>query len=265
MQLPVAMCGSAAFLNVMPIHWTDVPPAGPYRWTLLGGIVISAIYWWVRSKKNPDMLPIFIGALGGAFLGAKIAYLLAEGWRDWTLPDCWLRLATGKSIVGGLLGGYAGVEWMKWLVGYNKPTGDAFAFIAPIGLALGRVGCCLQGCCLGRPTTLHLLAARDALGVPRWPAAQVELAFQLVMFVVLLAMARQERFRGRLFFFYLMVYGVFRFCHEFVRDTPVELAGLSGYQWMSLVMAVLGAVMFVRRGREMARTRLEQDVVALTP
>jgi phosphatidylglycerol:prolipoprotein diacylglycerol transferase len=76
----------------------------------------------------------------------------------------------------------------------------------------------------------------------------VELAFQLAVFVLLLALRNDARFRGRLFFLYLAVYGVFRFAHEFMRDTPVLAAGLSGYQIIALGMTVLGAVMFVRRG-----------------
>jgi len=237
-----------------PPHWSNVLTAtGPYRWTMLGAILFSAIYWYVKSKKDPAMLPVYIGALGGAFLGAKLAYVFAEGWRDWPMEDRWIRLATGKSIVGGLLGGYAGVEGMKWLVGYRKSTGDAFALVVPLGIALGRVGCWLQGCCLGSPTTLKLLAARDALGVNRWPAAQVELVFQLAVFFLMLVLCRRAAFQGRLFFLYLALYGGFRFVHEWARDTPAIFLGLSGYQYLSLILALIGMLMFQKRGRETNR------------
>lgn len=231
------------------VHWTDALSAGPYRWTMLAAILLSALWWYFRSKKDPGLLPVYIGALGGAFLGAKLVYLFAEGWRDWPTADRWLRLATGKSVLGGLLGGYAGVEGMKWLSGYRKTTGDLFAFIAPLGIALGRIGCWLQGCCQGRPTTSRLLAARDAFGVTRWPSAQAELVFQLAAFALLLALRKNPAFRGRLFFLYLVLYGVFRFVHEFARDTPVLVAGLSGYQIISLLIAGLGGFMFIRRGK----------------
>lgn len=237
-------------MNPTPMpHWTESLSAGPYRWTMLAAILLSALWWYVRSKKDPGLLPVYIGALGGAFLGAKLVYLFAEGWRDWPMPDRWLRLATGKSVLGGLLGGYAGVEGMKWLSGYRKTTGDLFAFITPLGIALGRVGCWLQGCCQGKPTSMHLLAARDAFGVARWPSAQVELVFQLSVFALLLALRKHAHFRSRLFFLYLVLYGVFRFLHEFMRDTPVLVAGLSGYQIVALLMAALGLFMFIRRGR----------------
>lgn len=226
---------------------SDLP--APYRWTMLAAILLSAAVWFRRSKRDPALLPIYIGALGGAFLGAKLAYLFAEGWRDWPMPDRWLRLATGKSILGGLLGGYGGVEFMKWLTGYEKRTGDLFAILTPLGIAIGRIGCCLQGCCLGKPTALGF-AVCDHEGVARWPSAQVELGFQIVMLVVMVLLTGRPCFRGRLFFLYFAAYGLFRFVHEGVRDTPELLFGLSGYQYLSLATAALGAFMFLRRGAE---------------
>jgi phosphatidylglycerol---prolipoprotein diacylglyceryl transferase len=230
---------------------THLPLSGPYRWTLLGAIAFSAIYWFIRCRRDPAMLPVYIGALGGAFLGAKLVYLFAEGWRDWPLEDRWLRLATGKSVLGGLLGGYLGVEGMKSLIGYRKSTGDAFALVVPLGIALGRVGCWLQGCCLGRPTTLKLLAARDALGVTRWPSAQIELVFQLLAFAFMMILRKNPAFTNRLIFLYFMLYGTFRFAHEWLRDTPHLALGLSGYQWISLLLIALGAMMFRRRGKSL--------------
>jgi phosphatidylglycerol:prolipoprotein diacylglycerol transferase len=236
-------------MNPQP-HWVDALSAGPYRWTMLSAIVLSATWWFFKSKRDPGLLPIYIGALGGAFLGAKLVYLLAEGWRDWPMADRWLRLATGKSVLGGLLGGYAGVEAIKWLTSYRRTTGDLFALIVPLGIALGRVGCCLQGCCQGRPTSFRLLAVQDFNGVARWPSAQIELMFQLAIFGVLFALRNHWNFRNRLFFLYLAIYGAFRFLHEWMRDTPPLFAGVSGYQVIAAVMMALGIGMFVRRGRQ---------------
>ena len=52
-------------------------------------------------------------------------------------------------MLGALLGGYAGVEIAKKAIGYSAPTGDWFAIVAPVGIALGRVGCLRHGCCTG--------------------------------------------------------------------------------------------------------------------
>ena len=216
---------------------------------MVAAIVVSAIYWFVKSKHDPSLLVVYIGALGGAFIGAKLAYVFAESWFDWGKPDFWLRLATGKSILGGLLGGYAGVEMMKRLVGHERSTGDAFAVILPVGLLLGRIGCWLHGCCLGKPVADgFMLTLRDRAGVTRWPAVPVEMAFLVVMLALFLVCKRHGKFRDRLFFIFLAAYGLFRFAHEWMRETPKWFGLISGYQVIALAMAALGAVMFARRG-----------------
>lgn len=221
---------------------------GAYALLLVAGIIVSAVYWFRRSKNDPALLVVYIGALGGAFLGAKLAYLFAEIWFDWGREDFWPRVVTGKSVLGGLLGGYAGVEIMKKLVGHDKSTGDAFAVILPVGLMLGRVGCWLHGCCLGREVDAHFaIGLRDSHGVARWPSVQVELAFLAVMFVLILVWKARGCFRDRLFFIFLAAYGAFRFFHEWLRDTPKWGGMISGYQIIALAMAVLGVVMAARR------------------
>ena len=232
------------------MHQTVPQSGGGYAILMVAAIAVSAIYWFRRSKHDPLLLVVYIGALGGAFIGAKLAYIFAEIWFDWERPDFWLRLATGKSILGGLLCGYAGVEIMKRLVGHSQSTGDAFAIILPVGLILGRVGCWLHGCCLGKPVAdSFMLTLRDRAGGTRWPAVQVEMAFLLVMLAMILFWNWQGRFRDRLFFIFLTAYGLFRFAHEWLRDTPKWGGMISGYQVIALAMAAIGAVMFTRRGR----------------
>lgn len=233
----------------MPQH-TLLPGSAAYALLMTAGILIGAVFWYRRSQGQSGLLLIYLGALVGGFAGAKIAYLLAEGWLEWEQPDRWLRWATGKSVLGGLLGAYAGVEWTKHLVGHKQSTGDTFAVIVPIGILLGRVGCYLNGCCLGKPTA-GVFAARDMAGTLRWPAPAVEGTFQIVMLITVLLLQRRGLLRDRLFFLYLAAYGLFRFAHEFMRDTPKIAFGLSGYQFIALAMAALGFVMLRRRTKSL--------------
>src|SRR3954452_25535905 len=118
-------------------------PSGrsPYTLLLAAGILVSLVIWIRLGRSEPRLITVYLGALLGAFTGAKIVYLLAEGWLFWDSPDRWLIWATGKTILGALIGGYAGVEIAKKAVGYDKATGDLFAIIAPIGIIFGRIGC----------------------------------------------------------------------------------------------------------------------------
>ena len=224
-------------------------PADPYRWAMIIGIGLSVLFWWRLSKRDSRLFIIYITALLSAFLGGKIVYILSEGWLYWNSPWRWIILATGKTIIGALLGGYLGVEFAKNALGYTKPTGDWFASLAPAGVALGRVGCLLHGCCLGARCEPAWYAMRDSHGIPRWPAVPVEFGFNLLACAVFWIMRRKKILPGQHFHLYLISYGLFRFIHEFWRDTPQILAGLSGYQITALIVVVLGAVRFAQRAK----------------
>jgi phosphatidylglycerol:prolipoprotein diacylglycerol transferase len=218
-----------------------------YGWLMLAGITVSAIFWMRLARRDDRLLVVYVAALIGAFVGAKLAYLLAEGWRDFAQRDAWLRLATGKSILGALLGGYGAVELAKRWVGYRGLTGDWFAIVAPVGIILGRVGCWSHGCCLGRICGSHWFTARDSLGMDRWPAVPVEILFNVAMLASFFVLRRQHRLAGQHFHLYLVSYGVFRFIHECWRDTP-RMGGLvTGYQLIAVAMVVFGTWAFRRR------------------
>jgi len=221
-----------------------------YGFLTLAGICVSIMVWWRLARRDERLVLIYVAALAGAFIGAKIAYFAAEGWLHWHDPNRWIVLATGKSITGALLGGYAAVEVAKRMVGYRASTGDWFAVIAPLGIMLGRVGCILQGCCLGQACTPSWFTMNDAGGVARWPAALVELIFNALMLGVVLLLRWRKVLPGQHFHIYLMAYGIFRFLHEFVRDTPKILGPVSGYQIAALAVAIWGAVGFFLRQRE---------------
>jgi phosphatidylglycerol---prolipoprotein diacylglyceryl transferase len=226
----------------------DKPPI--YTALLLAGLVGSLIYWVRAARRDERLFGVFAGAVLGCFAGAKLVYLVSEGWLDWPEPDRWLRLATGKSVLGALFGGYAGVEWAKWQWRYPFATGDRFALIVPLSLMAGRIGCFLQGCCLGvRCESPHWWTVADATGAPRWPAPFVELLFNAAAAVVLFALRRAGRFPGQHFHLYLIAYGLFRAAHEPLRATPKAFAGASGYQLTALALAAFGAFRFWQRRR----------------
>ena len=256
--------------------------ASPYSLLMLAGIAVSIAFWARLAKRDERLLVIYIAALVSAFLGAKIVYLAAEGWMFWDAPDRWMIWATGKTILGALLGGYAGVEVAKKVTGYTQATGDWFALIAPVGIVLGRVGCLLHGCCLGKACAPAWWTIADTRGVARWPAVPVEIAFNVLALAFFLVLRRvgestkstkghekrsspfrvlscfswthlAARLRGQHFHIYLIAYGAFRFAHEFLRATPRMAGTFSGYQIAALACVALGAWRFAARARSVAR------------
>src|SRR5260221_406752 len=164
----------------------------PYSLLLLAGIAVTLTVWSRLARRDERLVIIYAAALVSAFLGAKLVYLAAEGWMFWNWPERWMIWATGKTILGALLGGYAGVELAKKFTGYTQPTGDLFALIAPLGIALGRVGCLLHGCCLGKRCTPAWYTIRDGDGYARLPAVPMEIALNVVAILVFISLRRRH-------------------------------------------------------------------------
>src|SRR4051812_36661577 len=193
---------------------------GAYTGLLLAGVGFSFLYWRRQAAGDRRLIAVYFGALAGAFFGAKVVFLLCEGWAVWQTPERWAALAAGKTILGALLGGYAGVKIAKIASGYTRPTGDLFAVAAPIGIAIGRIGCLLHGCCAGGQCAPAWWTLRDHAGIDRWPAVPVELGFNVLAAAVFYVLRRMGLWPGQLFHVYLMAYGAFRFLHEWWRATP---------------------------------------------
>jgi len=232
------------------------PVMGSPAYTLatLAGIAVTALLWrrLVRSEgRTPDdrLYAVYGAALLGAYLGAKLAFLLAESWH---YRHDWMALLTGHSVTGALLGGVAGVELAKRIVGYREGTGDLFAVTVPLALAIGRVGCVIAGCCQGRECEPSWWTVADAHGHARWPAAQAEMAFNLAFLGWALCAWRFGWMRGQRFNIYLIAYGAFRFAHEFARDDSRWAGPFGGYHLLAIAILATGAWMFAKRRQAIA-------------
>ena len=224
-------------------EWAELPRSTLYGWIVLIGILVGGWFWSRKWKERPASFPIFIGAIVGAFLGAKVLFLLAEGWAHLDSPGWWMIWLSGKTIIGALLGGYAGVELVKHWVGHREPTGDWFAVGVPLSIAIGRIGCLRYGCCPGIVAGEGArFSISDSSGVERWPAVALEFGFNALFVIAILPLAIRGAGRGQLFHLYLLSYGGFRFWHEFHRDTPRILGEISGYHLGALALLLLGGV-----------------------
>lgn len=221
-----------------------------YRLLLLVGIVGSGWYWYRNAKQDRRWAAIYIAALCGAFIGAKLGYLAVEGRLDLAHQDWLQRWATGKTVIGALAGGFVSVEAAKKLLGWKSATGDAFAVMAPIGIGLGRMGCWKAGCCLGVRCAHEWYAIPDSAGDFRWPAVPLDWAFQWLFAASAWFCRSKGYFRNQLFHLYLIAYGSFRFFVEWKRDTPKFAGGWSGYQLLSLLLVLIGGIGYWNRHRK---------------
>jgi phosphatidylglycerol---prolipoprotein diacylglyceryl transferase len=219
-------------------------------------ILISAWCWRRRAKNQPFLPLIYIGGLLGALLGAKLAFVVGELWAHKGSDEWFKQVLAGKSILGALLGGYAGVEWMKKCLGITQWTGDWFAAFVPLSISVGRVGCLMHGCCQGSDISLPWL------GNVTWPAVEVEIGFNFLAVLLFWVLRKRNALTGQHFHLYLMAYGVFRFFHEFVRASP-KFGWLSGYQVIALCLLVFGGCAYAKR-RKVILSRRDQRASVLS-
>ena len=87
----------------------------------------------------------------------------------------------------------------------------------------------------------------DTLGVSRWPAVQVEILFNLFFLLIVNIFKDSPLLKYQKFNLYLILYGGFRFFHEYGRGYPKVIFNFTGYQFFSLVLLVFGMAAFYLR------------------
>jgi phosphatidylglycerol---prolipoprotein diacylglyceryl transferase len=205
----------------------------------LAYLIGYAVYRRSRDRGG-DFLPddyrwlIIAAASIGALLGSRLLGLF-EGipvsqlsWRNLLLPG-------GKTIVGGLLGGWLAVEIAKRLKHIQSRTGDLFAVPLCIGIAIGRIGCFFAGLAddtFGTPTYLPW-GVDFGDGVHRHPTQLYEI---LLLTLLALALRRYDRHphpEGATFRLFLAAYLSWRLVIDFIKPQPLHY-GLNLIQWACL-------------------------------
>jgi prolipoprotein diacylglyceryltransferase len=202
----------------------------PQRWTVLAAAAVGAL-------------------VGSRLLGLGEQWPIVEAaWRQGRMLALFFSPG-GKTIVGGLLGGWLGVEIVKRISGIGRRTGDLFALPLCVGIAVGRVGCLVAGLAddtYGKPTGLPW-AVDLGDGIGRHPVQVYEILFLVLLGMVVSTKARLPK--GARFRIFLGSYLAWRIVIDFLKPQPL-IGGLNLIQW-ACVAGVLLLVLdeFVVRGK----------------
>lgn len=202
----------------------------------------------VRLQQTPGdgMLAVVLAALFGGVIGAKLPFVVVHA-REIAaaFPDL-TALLSGRSIIGGLIGGATGVFVAKRAIGLKERRGNLFVPGILAGVAVGRLGCFLRGCCHGTPTGLPW-GVDFGDGVPRHPTQLYEAVFAVALLpVAFIAVRRWPQPAGAVFKGFMVAYFSFRFVIEFIRTQDPVALGLTVFQWVALGAAAFYAVDLVR-------------------
>jgi phosphatidylglycerol---prolipoprotein diacylglyceryl transferase len=205
---------------------------------LLGYAAGALLYMRIRRKQG-DLLPdpmrssVICAAFVGAAIGARLLALLEHPqslhWQSLLLLD------GGRTIIGGILGGWIAVELVKRHQQIDTRTGDLFVTPLIVGLILGRIGCFLAGTAddtFGRATTLPW-GVDFGEGFARHPLQLYEIAF-LLLYLLLSHEMRWPLRRGDRFRLFVFSYFSLRFALEFLQESP-RMMGLDALQWACVV------------------------------
>lgn len=200
-------------------------------------------YLYLRRRRGDAFsserrMLIIAGAIFGALIGSRLVGALEQ-------PQLWLQSAnpllylySSKTVLGGLLGGIAGVELVKKRVGETRASGDLFVFPIILALCIGRLGCFSMGVheeTYGLPTTMFTgMDLGD--GQFRHPVTLYEILF-LIWFGLLLHRLEQsgKLANGALFKLFMIGYCLFRFQLDYIKPHYSYAIGLSAIQICSLL------------------------------
>lgn len=231
---------------------------------LFAGIVIYRVAkrWRLRFTID-DLLTVLVCGIVGIIVGARLGYCLFYG-NGYYLQNPLAILQVnegGMSFHGGLIGALLGGIVAAKLTGIPYATlADLGCIAAPIGLFCGRCANFVNGELWGGPTDLPwgVVFGGAAGTMARHPSQLYEALLEgVVIFCVLFALSRRTppRPRGTFLGLFLIMYGVFRFLIEFVREPDEQLGYLLGGwltmgQLLSVPLVVVGALVLAWAAKE---------------
>jgi phosphatidylglycerol:prolipoprotein diacylglycerol transferase len=223
-----------------------------------------------RLRLDEDRLvTVILVALLGGVLGARMLFVLEhveQFRREW--GSVFALWQGGLTLYGGVIGGtLAGLVTARRLGFPMWVVADALTPSVALGTMFGRVGCFLNGCCYGRPTSLpwgvHFPEDSYA-GVEFGNAAlhpsQLYAAFAgLVLFLFFWALRTRVRVPGVLFWTFVAVFAVVRagidFTRAWERDAQLFSIGdvpITESQVTSGMLVLFSLLMILRLVREAA-------------
>jgi phosphatidylglycerol:prolipoprotein diacylglycerol transferase len=271
----------------IPLPWGHSFPIATYGSMVLIGFLLCL--WLMRRRGRRfglDPNAMFDAAtfmLLGGIVGARLFYVI-DHWAQYqdNLAHVFRIDEGGLAFFGGLIGGGAGLVGTILARGLPLRTAlDVVVSVLPLGHALGRMGCFLNGCCFGKVTSSWvgvrfpavvdaagelagsppyrhhlaqgLITRADTWSLPVHPTQLYAAGYNLLIFAILSWYLSKRRRPADLCWLYLLLYGSARFTNEFFRadNPPLSfLGGLTLFHLMAGSVAAAGVAMLVVSARK---------------
>jgi phosphatidylglycerol:prolipoprotein diacylglycerol transferase len=229
------------------------------RWygIMIAIAVVSLLVVMLRETKRRgitnDIYSIFLSGIAGGLIGGRLAYIIYYWDHFMAHPReivGFQGLAQNGMIIGVVAAAliYMGATRMRFSTLLS--LGDVLAVGAPLGLAIARIGCTLNGCCSGQPSPFKffplavIYTPRDSMdpqywNVPLYPTQIYHLLWGLIVFGIVWRLRGKLKPEGSLFFFFLCIFAVGDFGIRFLRAGEPWVWGLQQAQVLDLATVAI--------------------------
>ncbi len=260
-------------INIDPVAFLSIRWYGIFIALAIIWIILWLV-WQVRKGAKISYDTVFTAALVGIPSGIVLARLLhvidnivvaklhpelalAGRVIDYTQNPGQIIGGGGLTAYGAILGAALGI----WI--YSKFSKLRFGYFADLvapavivaQAVIGRIGCTINGCCYGIPTSLPwgiVYTHPDSLGplgVAVHPTQVYELIFGLIVFGVLVKLRGRFKPDGSLFLIYLGLYSVWRIGIDFLREGTPFLFSLHQAQVIGIIVLAICVSLLAYRTR----------------
>jgi len=185
-----------------------------------------------RLGIKRDLYSLFLWCIIGGFIGGRLAYVIYD-WEHFIANPReiigFLGVAQNGMIIGIIIAALIYMRVTRMRFSTLLSIGDAVAVGAPLALAIGRIGCTINGCCSGTfapnlPWAVVYTHPNSVapLDVPMHPTEIYHLLWNLIVFAIVWRFRGKFKPEGGLLFFFFCVFAAGDFGIRFLRtDEPV--------------------------------------------
>lgn len=242
------------------IHGFKIYTYGPIM--AVGFLLAFFFMYHIAKRKNQDLefyMDLYIWLIIGGLLGCKLLYNFIDYKEFLAHPIKMMNCRNGGLVwYGGVILDALVVIW------YSRRKGlpilqvmDTLVAPMALGLAIGRLGCLMGGCCYGKPCSLPWAVTypgdvNPLAGLPVHPTPIYEsLASLLIAGIIYLAIKKDLR-RGGATLIWFTLYPIARFIIEFFRGDEIrglyQIAGfsISTSQTIGLIIFIITLALWVK-------------------